>query len=172
MAAGYGALRLVSFDGGKTWKNRVVNDPNGGDDTNLIRAVAWVGDRWVAAGWKIFVSLDGVSWQEIDDRTVPGGWYDCVTHVGPRIIVKTIRADRGGQNGGAIESSDGGKTWKVASGPTTCHPPKQPFDGAGGATLRSEWKGKILRSLGGRSDLVHQDCCSASMFAEGFAVER
>lgn len=171
IAAGYGALRLVSFDGGRTWKNRVVNNPNGGDDNNLIRAITYADGLWVAVGWKIFLSEDGVKWTEIPDSTVPGGWYDCATFQDGMHIVKTIRADRGGQNGPAIFSKDRGKTWQEAKFTTRCTPPSQPLPDET-ASLRSAWKGKIERATSGSNwQTVHTDCCSVSMFAKGFAAE-
>ncbi len=171
IAAGYGALRLVSFDGGLTWKHRAVNNPNGGDDTNLIRAIAYADGLWVAVGWKIFLSEDGIKWTEIPDQTVPGGWYDCATFQDGMHIVKTIRADRGGQNGPAIFSKDRGKTWQEAKFATRCTPPSQPLPNET-AQLRSAWKGKIERSSNGNNwQTVYTDCCSVSMFAKGFAAE-
>lgn len=171
VAAGYGAIRVMSFDGGKTWKNRVVLNPNGGDDNNLIRAINYVEGVWVAAGWKIFLSQDGANWTEVSDRTVPGGWYDCVTAKDGRIIVKVIRSDRGGQNGEAIYSDDRGKTWNKATFATQCSAQPQPF-AVDGATLRGQWKGLIQRSAaGGNWQTVFNDCCAISGFAKGMAVE-
>jgi len=172
MAAGYGALRLVSFDDGKTWRNRKVLNPNGGDDNNLIRAVNYVNGVWLAVGWKIFRSEDGLNWTEIDDKTVPGGWYDCVTYDPAKQIwiVKTVRADRGGQNGGAIISKDAGKTWTNSPAPTRCDRQPMPFN-TGTAQLRSAWRGKIERASGGGFTQVLVDCCGVEMFARGMAVD-
>lgn len=170
VAAGYGAFRAMSFDGGKTWKNRVVVNPNGGDDGNLIRAINYVEGMWVAAGWKIFLSEDGITWTEVNDQVVPGGWYDCVTSKDGRIIVKTIRSDYGGQNGGATYSDDRGKTWKEAKFATQCFNPPKPFVGEG-FWLRSD--GGILRSTNGSTwQKVLQDCCGVEAFANGMAVEK
>jgi len=121
MAVGYGGLRVMTTDG-STWINRVINNPNGGDDYDLIRGVSYVGGQWIAVGWKLFLSPDGRpgTWREIGEKETPGGWYDCVTEKADKLIVKVIRPDRGGQNGAAIWSVDGGKKWTNAMGPTNC----------------------------------------------------
>jgi hypothetical protein len=172
MAAGYGGIRVVSFDDGKTWRNRKVEDPNGGDDGNLIRAINYVNGVWIGAGWKIFRSEDGLSWTQISESTVPGGWYDCVTYDEAKQIwiVKVVRADAGGQNGGAVISKDAGKTWVNSKEPTRCDRQPVPYN-TGTAQLRSAWKGKIERSSGGGFTQVLQDCCSVEMFARGMAVD-
>jgi hypothetical protein len=120
---GYGALRIFSFDGGKTWPYKLLPYPGGGDDENLIRGMAYNEGTWLAAGWKIFISRDGAkTWSEIAEKNVPGGWYDCVNFKNGKWIVKTIRSDRGGQSGGVISSSDNGLTWKNDSNSITCNP--------------------------------------------------
>lgn len=158
IAAGYGAIRLVSFDEGKTWVNRVVNDERGGDDDNLIRAINYVDGRWVAVGWKIFLSEDGKKWREKSVSAVPGSWYDCVTFSGGKIVVKMIRS---GQGGAAVESSDHGETWKTATGPTTCTRPNVPG-------VAGEWQGKIR--FNGQLVWDEESCCNIESFARGMAV--
>lgn len=122
-AYGYGALRAFSYDGGKTWPLRTINDPRGGDDDNLIRGMAFANGTWIAAGWKIFISRDGArTWSEISADRVPGGWYDCVNYKDGKWIVKVIRPDYGGQNGDVISSSDNGATWRDDAQSITCNP--------------------------------------------------
>jgi len=69
VAAGYGGRRLRSIDLGASWSDLVEDDPNGGDDENLLRAVTWAQGLFVAVGWRIHTSPDGVSWTE---HTVSG----------------------------------------------------------------------------------------------------
>jgi len=55
-------IRIVSRDGGKTWGDRAYETSNGGDDDVLLRAVAYGKGVWVATGWKLWTSADGVHW--------------------------------------------------------------------------------------------------------------
>jgi hypothetical protein len=64
IGVGYGGLRIVSRDAGLTWGSRASIAANGGDDDNLIRAVAYGKGRWIATGWKLWSSDDGVSWTD------------------------------------------------------------------------------------------------------------
>lgn len=67
VGVGYGALRVVSRDRGLTWSDAAENASAGGDDEDLLRAVAWgsaAGGRWIATGWKLFSSADGVAWTD------------------------------------------------------------------------------------------------------------
>ena len=64
LGVGYGGLRIVSRDGGKTWGDRAYETTNGGDDDVLLRAVAYGKGIWVATGWKLWTSADGVHWTD------------------------------------------------------------------------------------------------------------
>jgi hypothetical protein len=64
MGVGYGGIRILSRDGGNTWGDRVYAAPGGGDDEDLLRAVAYGKGRWIATGWKLMTSDDGVSWMD------------------------------------------------------------------------------------------------------------
>lgn len=67
IGVGYGALRVVSRDQGLTWGDAARNPTAGNDDEDLLRAVAWGsagGGRWIATGWKLFSSADGVAWTD------------------------------------------------------------------------------------------------------------
>ncbi|MGZ3424023.1 MAG: hypothetical protein ACXVEE_39545 [Polyangiales bacterium] len=68
VASGYGGIRLLSLDGGKTWKKTAQLAMKGGDDENLLRAATYGTvsgkGRWIAAGWKYFTSDDGRTWME------------------------------------------------------------------------------------------------------------
>lgn len=64
VGVGYGGLRVVSRDAGLTWGSRASLAANGGDDDNLIRAVTYGKGRWLATGWKLWSSEDGVTWTD------------------------------------------------------------------------------------------------------------
>jgi hypothetical protein len=64
VGVGYGGLRIVSRDGGLSWGSRASIAPNGGDDDNLIRAVAYGKGRWIATGWRLWTSDDGITWTD------------------------------------------------------------------------------------------------------------
>jgi hypothetical protein len=64
IAVGYGGLRVVSRDLGKTWENETHWSTNGGDDQDLLRTIAYGNGVWVSAGWRLVTSLDGVSWSD------------------------------------------------------------------------------------------------------------
>jgi hypothetical protein len=62
IAVGYGGLRIVSRDLGKTWQNESHWSTNGGDDEDLLRTIAYGNGLWVSAGWRLVTSVDGVTW--------------------------------------------------------------------------------------------------------------
>jgi hypothetical protein len=63
VGVGYGGIRVVSKDGGKSWQKTGEVHQHGGDDGDLLRAVAWGNGLWVAGGWsKWWTSPDGVQW--------------------------------------------------------------------------------------------------------------
>src|SRR4029077_2815382 len=64
VGVGYGGIRIVSRDGGKTWGDRAYETTNGGDDDVLLRAVVYGKGIWVATGWKLWTSNDGVHWTD------------------------------------------------------------------------------------------------------------
>lgn len=65
VGVGYGGLRITSRDGGKTWTSRTSTANAGGDDFNLLRAVAYANGKWLAVGWGATTSADGVTWTPI-----------------------------------------------------------------------------------------------------------
>lgn len=72
VAVGYSGVRYLSTDNGKTWGNKVTSGGSG-DDQNLLRTVTYAKGVFVALGWKIWTSPDGVSWTE---RSNPGKqWF-------------------------------------------------------------------------------------------------
>lgn len=63
VAVGYGGVRALSIDDGKTWTKTGEDQPNGGDDGNLLRSIAYGNGVWVAGGWnKWWTSSDGKAW--------------------------------------------------------------------------------------------------------------
>lgn len=71
-------MRVRSLDDGNTWQDYVQLRDAGGDDEDLLRGCTWGGGRFVAAGWRIFSSTDGVTWEEHDNPT--GQWLGAVAH--------------------------------------------------------------------------------------------
>jgi hypothetical protein len=64
IGVGYGGIRIVSRDGGLSWGSRASEAPSGGDDHDLLRAVAYGKGRWIASGWRLFSSDDGIEWTD------------------------------------------------------------------------------------------------------------
>lgn len=64
MAVGYGGTRVATQDHGVTWKKLAQLTRDGGDDRELLRAVAYGNGRWISAGWRMFTSGDGKTWVE------------------------------------------------------------------------------------------------------------
>jgi hypothetical protein len=70
---GYGGLRITSRDGGKTWPVRTAAKNAGGDDYELLRAVAYANGLWLAVGWSATTSGDGVTWTPLARINQAGG---------------------------------------------------------------------------------------------------
>jgi len=64
VGVGYGGIRVVSRDGGSTWGDRAYAETAGGDDLELLRAVVYGKGLWIATGWKLVTSNDGVHWTD------------------------------------------------------------------------------------------------------------
>jgi hypothetical protein len=64
IAVGYGGLRVVSRDLGKTWTNETHWAEDGKDDDDLLRTIAYGNGLWLSAGWRLVTSADGVSWDD------------------------------------------------------------------------------------------------------------
>lgn len=63
VGVGYGGIRILSRDGGKTWSKTGEVQQRGGDDGNLLRSVAFGNKLWVAGGWdKWWTSPNGADW--------------------------------------------------------------------------------------------------------------
>ena len=61
---GYGGRRIRSTDLGLTWTDDQRLIPMGGDDQYLLRGVGYGNGLFVATGFKILTSPDGVTWTE------------------------------------------------------------------------------------------------------------
>lgn len=72
VGVGYGGLRVTSRDGGKTWKGTAAAT-GGGDDENLLRAVAYASGLWLAVGWQATTSKDGLTWTPLAKINAAGG---------------------------------------------------------------------------------------------------
>jgi len=47
-----------------TWGSRSYAVVGGGDDEDLLRAVVYGNGMWIATGWKLLTSTDGVNWTD------------------------------------------------------------------------------------------------------------
>jgi len=64
IAVGYGGLRIISRDLGKTWKNETHWSKGGKDDEDLLRTIAYGNGRWLSAGFRFLTSVDGTTWAD------------------------------------------------------------------------------------------------------------
>ncbi|MCG5051810.1 MAG: glycoside hydrolase [Myxococcales bacterium] len=165
IAVGYGGLRMFSTDGGRTWGKRVVLDPDGGDDRNLLRGAGYGDGVWVAVGWKIFTSEDGKTWTEIHDDVVPGSWYDCVNYKDGKFIVQRIRDGYSDH----LVSTDRGKTWQKGTGSARCEGlakgDAKPVFKTDAGSLSTGWRGKITLD---DKTIYTDSCCHVRNFEQGF----
>lgn len=113
IAVGYGGLRIVSRDLGKTWKDETHWSTDGGDDKDLLRTIAYGNGVWVSAGWRLVTSVDGVTWSDhgmADDVITPIGCpvTDGMAFGGGKFLVAC---------GSNLASSSDGLSWTEV-GPT------------------------------------------------------
>jgi len=114
MGVGYGGVRIVSRDGGKTWGDRVIIPGAKGDDEGLLRAVAYGKGMWIATGWKYFTSTDGINWTDrgmVDDGSLKG----CHVVEGLTYANGNFYAACSGSPGVVYRSSDGSSWTKIAN---------------------------------------------------------
>jgi hypothetical protein len=108
VAVGYGGLRIVSHDLGVSWTQESHWAENGGDDNNLLRAIAYGNGIWVSGGWRYVTSTDGVKWT---DR----GMAVDVIAAAPCGIIESIAFGAGrfvGACGDHLVWSTDGLSWK------------------------------------------------------------
>ena len=75
MGVGYGGVRIVSRDGGKTWGDRAIIPGSKNDDEGLLRAAVYGKGLWIATGWRYLTSTDGINWTDqglLDDGGLKG----------------------------------------------------------------------------------------------------
>ena len=108
VAVGYGGRRIRSADGIQ-WDSDVIVDPQGGDDDNLFRGVAFIDGQFLAVGGsakgQIATSPNGADWTF---RTPGTSWLADVAPIGTTLVTA-------GGNGLRQRSLDGGVTWVDAA---------------------------------------------------------
>lgn len=77
VGVGYGGIRVISRDGGVSWSDMTAIAPSGGDDENLLRAVAYGDGLWLATGWRWVTSPDGAQWTDRGLIADAEGWPPC-----------------------------------------------------------------------------------------------
>lgn len=83
VAVGYAGRRVRSVDLGITWNNDQTLG-GGGDDEFLLRGVAFGKGLFVAVGWKIHSSADGITWhQEVNPQNQ---WLQGIRFSGERWV--------------------------------------------------------------------------------------
>ncbi len=74
VAVGSGGRRMRSTDDGITWTNDVSIVDSGGDDFVGLRTVAWGNGLFVAAGWRVMTSPDGITWADTPPAAFNQNW--------------------------------------------------------------------------------------------------
>ncbi len=109
VAVGYGGMRVVSRDGGLSWSDYSSMADNGGDDDNLLRAVVYGKGKWLATGWKLLTSDDGVVWTELGKLNELPGMPDCG-------IIEALAFDGTYFYAGCTPWQSPGHLWRSADG--------------------------------------------------------
>lgn len=76
VGVGYAGVKIRSLDNGLTWRDRTQLAASGGDDPNLLRAVAYGKGLWATGGWKYLTSTDAVTWTQQSVHPCGGGVVD------------------------------------------------------------------------------------------------
>jgi hypothetical protein len=115
VVVGYG-MRRASSQNGLDWENFAELTPDGGDDNDLFRGLAFGGGRFVAVGGSStslsLVSTDGSSWQA-EDRN-QDAWLGGVAFLDGEFVAA-------GGNGLRVHSEDLGESWLGAVGYQAIH---------------------------------------------------
>lgn len=74
VAVGSGGRRIRSTDDAMTWTDDVSIMESGGDDFVGLRTVAWGNGLFVAAGWRVMTSPDGVTWADTPPEDFNQNW--------------------------------------------------------------------------------------------------
>jgi hypothetical protein len=116
VGVGYGGIRILSIDHGQTWCESAIDDPNGGDDPNLLREVATGQGQFISGGWNhLYVSNNGWRWDDVlaGAPIVSGNWMGGV-RLGVLDGVESWLSCGG--YGTAMRSVDG-RTWQSVDYP-------------------------------------------------------
>ena len=148
VAVGYGGRRIRSTDDGLTWTDDVSISPDGGDDLDLLRTIAWGNGLFVAAGWRIMTSPDGVTWKDTPPDSFKQNW------IGQMAYGEGAYVGLGGY-GSRVTSPDA-VTWAQHSIDTTASHPQ------GGLAFA---KGKGFVSINDSGDISHSSDGAAWAYA-------
>jgi hypothetical protein len=85
VAVGYGGRRLRSLDDGMTWVDNQDLEANGGDDKENLRVVVWGDHQFVALGWRVMTSPDGMTWTDLG-TTPLGNWIGGATYANSEFV--------------------------------------------------------------------------------------
>ena len=138
VAVGYGGRRIRSIDDGLTWINDASLMFNGGDDLFLLRTIAWGNGLFVAAGWRIMTSPDGITWKDTPPDSFNQNWIGQIAHGGGSFVGL-------GGYGSRVASADA-VTWTQHSIDTIA------THAEGGLAFA---KGKVWVSVNDSGDLSH-----------------
>lgn len=105
IAVGGGGEIIRSDDLGATWQQ--AWDRDGGTQNNNFNGVAWIGDRWLAAGTTVLTSQDGWNWTN-HGAEMPYEFYDAAHDGQGLALVSGVRHDI---DGTALYSSQDGGPW-------------------------------------------------------------
>jgi hypothetical protein len=85
VAVGYGGRRLRSLDDGMTWVDDQQLEASGGDDQENLRVVVWGDNQFVALGWRVMTSPDGMTWDDLG-TTPLGNWIGGATYANSEFV--------------------------------------------------------------------------------------
>jgi hypothetical protein len=110
VVVGYGGRRVTSTDG-LTWDHFQQINPNGADDTDLLRGVGFGAGTFVAVGNRTFTSPDGIVWTE---RSPTSNFLSTAVYLNGAFVAA-------GGNGYRVRSLDLGVTWQDPTGYQAIH---------------------------------------------------
>ena len=116
VAVGSGGRRARSLDDGKTWVDDASLVASGGDDSDLLRTVAWGGGQFIALGYRVMTSPDGKTWHDYGVNAV-NQWFGAV------LFANGMYVGQGGY--GMRATSPDGVTWTdhgIDADTTAAHP--------------------------------------------------
>ena len=81
VAVGYGGRRVRSIDRGLTWTDDQQLSASGGNDFELLYTVAWGGGKFLALGWRVMISDDGKTWNDLGTAPLQD-WVSSAVYTG------------------------------------------------------------------------------------------